>query len=145
MLTAGSCATRTYEPCQVRKEAAISKHLRVPWECLVRANCLGNVRKVQFGNKCMTFIFCNFVEHIENRVCRVCKNRLEFLFQAGFVFSVSKNDTMIFLSKICSTYQRFFFFLRWFCRETTLPVCFWDVDDFCCFACFFFISCGVYP
>ena len=55
MLTAGSCATRTYEPCQVRKEAALSKHLRVPWERLVRANCLGTVRKVQFGDRCMTF------------------------------------------------------------------------------------------
>ena len=47
---------KSYEACQVRKEAAISKHLRVPWECLVRANCLGTVRKDLLRDRCMTYI-----------------------------------------------------------------------------------------
>jgi len=31
VLTFRSCATGTHEPCQVRKEAAVSGHSRVPW------------------------------------------------------------------------------------------------------------------
>jgi hypothetical protein len=31
-----------HEPCQVRKEAALSGHSHVPRECLGRANCLSN-------------------------------------------------------------------------------------------------------
>ena len=31
-----------HEPRQIRKEAAVSDHFRVPWGCLGRANCLGN-------------------------------------------------------------------------------------------------------
>ena len=31
------------EACQVRKEAALSKVVHVPWGCLARANCRGNV------------------------------------------------------------------------------------------------------
>jgi len=42
VLTFGSCATGPREPCQVRKEAAISGSSRVPQECLNRANCLSN-------------------------------------------------------------------------------------------------------
>jgi len=37
----GSYATEAYEPRQVRKKAAVSSHFRVPWDCLVRANCTG--------------------------------------------------------------------------------------------------------
>ncbi len=42
MLTIGSCAIGTHEPCQVRKEAAISDTSSVPRGNLVRVNCLGN-------------------------------------------------------------------------------------------------------
>ena len=31
-----------YEPREVRKEATVSSHFRVPWGCLDGANCLGN-------------------------------------------------------------------------------------------------------
>jgi len=37
-----SCATETCEPRQVRKEAAVSKHFRVPQGRLSGANCLCN-------------------------------------------------------------------------------------------------------
>jgi hypothetical protein len=32
----------THEPCQVRKEAALSGHFHVPQDRLNRANCLSN-------------------------------------------------------------------------------------------------------
>lgn len=103
MLTAGSCATRTYEPCQVRKEAAISKHLRVPWECLVRANCLGNVRKVQFGNKRMTFILpkmkAGFVRNLSQgqpfSVARFYCKRLFFSFFLFLLLMGSKRHHVV--------------------------------------------------
>ena len=34
---------KTHELRQIRNEAAVSDHFRVPRECLSRANCLGNV------------------------------------------------------------------------------------------------------
>lgn len=37
VLTLGSCATGTHEPCQVRKEAAVSGHSCVPQGSLGRA------------------------------------------------------------------------------------------------------------
>ena len=40
MLIIGSCATKNHEPCQIRKEAAVSGHLRVPQGSLVGVNCL---------------------------------------------------------------------------------------------------------
>src|SRR5699024_2402290 len=42
VLTFESCATETYEPCQVRKEAAVSSHLRVPRGSSDRAMNLSN-------------------------------------------------------------------------------------------------------
>jgi hypothetical protein len=36
-LKIGSCAAEAFEPRQVREEAAVRSHLRVPQECLVRA------------------------------------------------------------------------------------------------------------
>jgi len=39
----GSCATEIYEPRQVREEATVSKHFRVPQGYLVRAGCTGAV------------------------------------------------------------------------------------------------------
>jgi len=42
MLTVGSCATEIHEPRQIREEAAVSEHFRVPRGCLIRVNCLGN-------------------------------------------------------------------------------------------------------
>jgi len=44
VLTNGSCATGTYEPGQIRNEAAISSHSCVPRGSLFRANYLGNVK-----------------------------------------------------------------------------------------------------
>lgn len=40
-----SCATGTYEPCQGRKTAALSKHSCVPQGSLVGANNKGNAWK----------------------------------------------------------------------------------------------------
>ena len=54
VLTVGSYATGTYEPCQVRKEAAISKHSRVPQVSLIRANYMGNARKGMLEARCTT-------------------------------------------------------------------------------------------
>lgn len=42
VLTIESCATGTYESCQVRKEAALSKPSCVPQGSLVRAKDKGN-------------------------------------------------------------------------------------------------------
>lgn len=42
MLTSGSYATESCEPCQVRNEAALSRPLRVTWGRLDRVNCRGN-------------------------------------------------------------------------------------------------------
>src|SRR5699024_9669141 len=42
VLTFRSCATGTHEPCQVRKEAAVSGHSCVPWGSLDRAMNLSN-------------------------------------------------------------------------------------------------------
>ncbi len=42
VLTSGSCAMRTHEPCQVRKEAALSGPSYVPRGRLDRANDMGN-------------------------------------------------------------------------------------------------------
>ena len=36
-----------HEPRQIRKEAAVSDHFRVPQGCLSRANCLGNAYEVK--------------------------------------------------------------------------------------------------
>lgn len=36
----GSYATGIYEPCQIRKEAAVSGHSRVPQGSLVGVNCV---------------------------------------------------------------------------------------------------------
>jgi len=35
----GSCATEIHEPCQIRKEAAVSGHFRVPRGSLIGVNC----------------------------------------------------------------------------------------------------------
>ena len=43
MLTFGSCATGTYEPCQGRNTAALSRIFCVPQGSLDRVNCKGNV------------------------------------------------------------------------------------------------------
>ncbi len=40
MRMVGSCATEIHEPCQVRKEAAVSEHFRVPQGCLAGVNYL---------------------------------------------------------------------------------------------------------
>lgn len=40
-----SCATKTYEPCQGRKTAALSKHFCVPQGSLIGADKEGNVWK----------------------------------------------------------------------------------------------------
>ena len=42
VLTSGSCAMETHEPCQVRKEAALSGTFYVPRGCLDRANDMSN-------------------------------------------------------------------------------------------------------
>src|SRR5699024_1234142 len=42
VLTFESCATETYEPCQVRKEEAVSSHFRVPRGSSDRAMNLSN-------------------------------------------------------------------------------------------------------
>lgn len=42
VLTPGSCATGTHEPCQIRKEAAVSGHFCVPQGSLGRAMNLSN-------------------------------------------------------------------------------------------------------
>lgn len=42
VLTSGSCAMGTHEPCQVRKEAALSGTSHVPRDRLDRANDMGN-------------------------------------------------------------------------------------------------------
>ena len=42
VLTSGSCAMGTHEPCQVRKEAALSGTSHVPRGRLDRANDMGN-------------------------------------------------------------------------------------------------------
>jgi len=47
VLTAGSCAAQACEPRQVRKEAAVSKSLRVLQGSLVRAGCLGNAWEIE--------------------------------------------------------------------------------------------------
>jgi len=44
-LKAGSCATETGEPRQVRKEATVSRRLRVPQGSLAGANCRGTTGK----------------------------------------------------------------------------------------------------
>ncbi len=51
-MTFGSRAAGTHEPRQVREEAAVSGASRVPRECLNRANCSGNARKVLFEGRC---------------------------------------------------------------------------------------------
>src|SRR5690625_7765119 len=42
VLTFRSCATETYEPCQIRKEAAVSRFFCVPRDSLDRAMNLSN-------------------------------------------------------------------------------------------------------
>ena len=42
VLTSGSCAMESHEPCQVRKEAALSGTFHVPRDRLDRANDKGN-------------------------------------------------------------------------------------------------------
>jgi len=39
MMMTWSCATENHEPCQVRKEAAVSGYFRVPQGSLVGVNC----------------------------------------------------------------------------------------------------------
>jgi len=43
VLTPGSHATETCEPCQVGNEAALNRTFRVPWGCLGRAGYNRNV------------------------------------------------------------------------------------------------------
>ncbi len=42
VLTSGSCAMESHEPCQVRKEAALSGIFHVPRDRLDRASDMGN-------------------------------------------------------------------------------------------------------
>ena len=57
VLTFGSFAMGTYEACQVRNEAALSKSSCVPKGSLDRANCIGNVCGLLFEVRRAVFQF----------------------------------------------------------------------------------------
>jgi len=59
-----SCATETCEPRQVRKEAAVSKHFRVPQGRLSGANCLCNAYDGRSKLGVRPFIFALLLENI---------------------------------------------------------------------------------
>ena len=54
MLTVGPFAIETYEPRQVRNEAAVSKTFYVPEDTLARANCQSNAWKLIVEVGCTT-------------------------------------------------------------------------------------------
>src|SRR5699024_11253327 len=56
VLTPRSCATGTHEPCQIRKEAAVSGHSCVPRGSLSRAMNLGNAEGCPINNGCTVYI-----------------------------------------------------------------------------------------
>src|SRR5699024_7353314 len=55
VLTPRSCATGTHEPCQIRKEAAVSGHSCVPRGSLSRAMNLGNAEGHPGNNGCTVY------------------------------------------------------------------------------------------
>ncbi|GGA70692.1 hypothetical protein GCM10008025_13190 [Ornithinibacillus halotolerans] len=56
VLTFRSCATETHEPCQVRKEAAVSGYLCVPQGYLNRAMNLSNAWDHFIDGGCTAYI-----------------------------------------------------------------------------------------
>jgi hypothetical protein len=52
VLTPGSCAMGIHEPCQVRKEAALSGSFHVPQGGLGRANCLSSAYGCEVDGRC---------------------------------------------------------------------------------------------
>src|SRR5699024_7926769 len=52
VLTFRSCATETYEPCQIRKEAAVSRFFCVPRDSLDRAMNLSNAWDYFIDDRC---------------------------------------------------------------------------------------------
>ena len=64
MLTFRSYATETYEPCQIRKEAAVSRPFCVPWDSLDRAMNLSNAWDLHHNDGRMAYI--DMPEHIHH-------------------------------------------------------------------------------
>ena len=69
MLTVGPFAIETYEPRQVRNEAAVSKIFYVPEDTLARANCRSNAWKLFVEVGCTTKKYLN--DSLNTKQCLV--------------------------------------------------------------------------
>lgn len=86
---------RIHEPCQVRKEAALSGTSHVPWGSLSRANCLGNAYGTQSKEGVRPSISINNrveTHKVKQLVISYCLHQLFFYF--------SKKETSLNLIRI---------------------------------------------
>ncbi len=106
MLTFGFCATETHEPCQVRKEAAVSGPFRVPQRCLDRANCSGNACGAVIEERCTVFTIF-FAD--ANMMCAAS-------------FKNEMNEIMLHQSVFAWLNGAFFILLCYVANELSIPI-----------------------